>query len=213
MDGHSLGRIGTARGLAALIVLGAAALGIALGTSPGGTGAQAGTPATGCPTTTPEQNKELVRRYFDEAYNGRDLTVIDELLADDFGRDNPARPHDNLPGNDDDVERVREWLVDFPDLRITIDDIVAEGDWVAVRLTWAGTQQDAFDTWNAPATGRPAEWTMFVFYRVECGQLQENWVAPDFLTQLRQLGIVTDDELADAGTPTVAAPTLATPVP
>ena len=168
--------------------------------------AREGTPAANCPMTTPEENKALVVRYFDEVYNGRDLDLVDELLSDDFGRYNPARPHENIPGNDDDVERVRGWLADFPDLAITIDDVIAEGDRVAIRTTWSGTQQDALDTWGAPATGRPAEWTTMVFYRIECGQLRENWVAVDFLTQLRQLGIITDDELATASEPTVATP-------
>jgi steroid delta-isomerase-like uncharacterized protein len=168
--------------------------------------AQEVTPATDCPATTPAENKALVVRYFEEVYNGRNLDAVDELLADDFGRDNPARPHENVPGNEDDVERVRAWLTDFPDLVIMIDDVVAEGDRVAVRTTWSGTQEDAPDSWNAPATGRPAEWTTMVFYRVECGQLRENWVAADFLTQLRQLGIITDDELGTIGEPTVATP-------
>jgi hypothetical protein len=46
----------------------------------------------------------------------------------------------------------------------------------------------------------------FAFYRVACGTIAEGWVLPDNLTMLRQLGIITDEELADAGTPTVATP-------
>lgn len=203
-------RRGTTRALAMLgvpaallVVLAIVALG---GPSTGRTAAQGSPAATPCPTTTAEENKELVQRYFAEAYNGRNLDVIDDLLADNFGRFNPARPHDNVPGNDDDVARVRDWLTDFPDLTITVDDIVAEGDRVAVRMTWAGTQQDNLANWNAPATNRRAEWSAQIFYRIECGQLRENWVAMDFLTQLRQLGVISDEELADAGTPTVATP-------
>lgn len=205
MNNH---RRGVTRGAVALAVLSAAIIGAILGGGQGHrTGAQVGTPAADCPTTTPEHNKELVRRYFEEVYNGRNLDLVDDLLADDFGRTNPAQPHTNQPGNDDDAQRVRAWFDDFPDLTLTVDDLIAEHDRVAVRLTWRGTQAGALDAFGAPATGRPAEWSVFVFYRIACGQLVENWVVLDYLTMLRQLGIVADDELTDVATPTVATPT------
>ena len=165
-----------------------------------------GTPAAGCVAGTPAEHAALVQRYFDEVYNAQNLAVVDELLTDDFGRSNPALPHDNLPGNDDDVRRVAEWLESFPDLRITVDDIVAVDDRVAVRLTWTGTQQGALAQWGIPATGRRASWQGVVIYRTECGQLRENWVALDYLTLFRQLGVITDDELASVGDPSVATP-------
>ena len=198
---------GTAMG-GLLVVVG---LALGFGGAVGGAwGAHAGaqaTPATACQDSTPEQNAELVRRYFEEVYNGRRLDVVDELLADDFGRSNAANPHENEPGNDDDVRRVQAWLDAFPDLRITIDDLFAAGDRVAVRSTWTGTQRGPLAQYGAPATDRYAEWGATIVYRVECGELQENWVTMDFLTLFRQLGIVVDDELADADPPTVATPT------
>lgn len=189
-----------------------AAVGLALGLGgamDGARGASAGaqaTPVTACQDSTPEQNAALVRRYFEEVYNDRRLDLVDELLADDFGRSNAANPHENEPGNDDDVLRVQTWLDAFPDLRITIDDLFADGDRVAVRSTWTGTQRGPLAQFGAPATDRRAEWGATIVYRVECGQLQENWVTMDFLTLLRQLGIVVDDELTDADPPTVATP-------
>ena len=178
------------------------AVGGAWGTS---AGAQA-TPTTACQDSTPDQNAELVRRYFEEVYNDRHLDRVDELLADDFGRSNAANPHENEPGNDDDVRRVQAWLDAFPDLHITVDDLFADGDRVAVRSTWTGTQRGPLPQYGAPATDRRAEWGATIVYRVECGELQENWVTMDFLTLFRQLGIVVDDELADADPPTVATP-------
>ena len=71
---------------------------------------------------------------------------------------------------------------------------------------WSGTQEGPFPQWDAPATGRPMARESLVVWRVECGQLAENWIVQDNLTMLRQLGIITDDELATAGTPTVATP-------
>ncbi len=186
-----------------------AAGGLGRGAMEGATGAVAGTqatPATACQDSTPEQNAELVRRYFEEVYNNRRLDLVDELLADDFGRSNAANPHENEPGNDDDVRRVQAWLDAFPDLHITIDDLFAAGDRVAVRSTWTGTQRGPLPQYGAPATDRRAEWGATIVYRVSCGQLQENWVTMDFLTMFRQLGIIVDDELADADSPSVATP-------
>ena len=171
---------------------------------------EGGTPGaspSGCPTTTPDQNKDLVRRYWDEVYNGRQPERADAFLTDDFVRHNPGRPQRNEPGNADDVRRARENLADFPDLHITIEDLIAEGDQVVVRLSWTGTQQAPLEVWGAPATGRRASYELVAIYRVRCGQLAEQWIVADYLGLLRQVGVVTDDELRTVGTPTVATPT------
>lgn len=159
-----------------------------------------------CAATSPDQNKELVRRYWDEVYNQRHPERVDAFLADDFVRNNAGRPQTNEPGNTDDIGRARENLADFPDLHITFEDLVAEGDQVVVRLTWTGTQQAPLEVWGAPATGRPVSYELVAIYRIECGQLAEQWVVADYLGLLRQVGVVTDDELQTVGTPTVATP-------
>ena len=200
----------TLTGTAMSGLLAAVGLALGLGGAMGGAwGASAGaqaTPTTACQDSTPEQNAELVRRYFEEVYNSGRLDQVDELLADDFGRSNAANPHENEPGNDDDVRRVQAWLDAFPDLHITVDDLFATGDRVAVRSTWTGTQRGPLAQFGAPGTDRRAEWGATIVYRVECGELKENWVTMDFLSLFRQLGIVADDELADADPPTVATP-------
>ena len=165
------------------------------------------TAATDCPTTTPEENDALVRRYYDEAYNAGNLAVIAELLSDDFVRHNVAAPQlDQAPGTADDVARVESWRAAFPDLEVTIDELFATSDTVVSYVLWRGTQDGPLPQWGAPATGRPMARESLVVWRVACGQLAENWIVQDNLTMLRQLGIITDEELATAGTPTVATP-------
>src|SRR5262249_9592728 len=129
-----------------------------------------------------------------------------ELLADDFVRHNAAAPQDNQPGNADDQARVQSWLTAFPDLQVTIEDLYASNDTVVSYVIWRGTQDGPLPQWGAPATGRPMERQSLVVWRIACGKLAENWIVQDNLTMLRQLGIITDDELATAGTPTVATP-------
>jgi steroid delta-isomerase-like uncharacterized protein len=170
------------------------------------TAAQDATPATDCPATTPEENKALVRRYF-EAHNERNPAAVAELLSDDFVRNNVAFPQQDQPaGAADDVARVEEWLATFPDLQISTEEMIAEGDIVMTYQVWRGTQGGPFTQWGAPATGRPMAREATSLWRVECGQLAEVSVVVDNLTMLRQLGIITGDELATAGTPTVATP-------
>ena len=178
---------------------------------------QNATPAVECVASTPEENKALVEGYFAEAYNAQRPEAAAQFLSEDFARNNFSRPQVNEPGTADDIQRVIENLEDFPDLQITVEDLIAEGDMVAARLTWSGTQLDTIDQWNAPATGNPTSFAFMAMYRVECGLLAEQWVVLDYLSMLREAGIVTDDELSTIGsaalaaTPAAASTTEATP--
>jgi predicted nucleotide-binding protein/predicted ester cyclase len=180
--------------------------------------AQEATPAAECIETTPEENKALVEAYFAETYNAGNAEAAARFFNDDFVRSNPARPQVNEPGTADDVQRVAENLADFPDIQITIEEILAEGDRVAALMTWSGTHSDVIDQWNAPATGNPTSFAFMAMYRVECGLLAEQWVVLDYFSMVRELGIVTDEELATIGnaaqgTPPAAATAPETPEP
>lgn len=129
-----------------------------------GVGAQEASPAAtpgSCPATTPEQNEDLVRRYWEVVYNDKQPERAADFLAEDFVRRHTVRPQDNAPGTDDDVARARENLTDFPDMHITIGDVVAAGDEVVVRLTWSGTQEDDLEAWGRrpPACARATTWS------------------------------------------------------
>ena len=134
----------------------------------------AGTP---CPATSEEENAALVRRYLEEAYNGRNPALADELLADHFVRHNAAAPHrDQVHGNTDDVARVEAWLTAFPDLHIAIEKLITADDTVVGLLIWRGTHDGPLPHWDAPVTGQAMERESVVIYRVECGQIAENWI-------------------------------------
>ena len=90
-----------------------------------------------------EVNKELVRRHFEDIWNRKDLAVADELMAQDylehalapFGQAEPGRV--NGPAA---MRQTAEWLLaQFPDLHMTVEPMVAEGDLVAVRVLSEGT--------------------------------------------------------------------------
>ncbi len=184
--------------------LGAATLALTIGVStlavgPAATGAQDATPSANCPVTTPEENAGLAESYWLDVYNGRSPEKVADFLAETFVRNNLARTHENAAGFEDDEARVAENLADFSDLELTVDEVIASGDAVAVRLTWTGTHSDPIAPWNAPVSGEPMTITVMAFYRVECGKLAEQWITFDYLSMMRQLDIITDNELASLG--------------
>lgn len=111
--------------------------------------------------------KAAVRAYFHRLINERDLSVCDDLLASDY-RDHDAPPG-APPGAVGTKEFVADFLRDYPDLWVDIEDIVAEGDRLAARLVWRGTHKDS---------GRPYYQMGIVMVRLNReGQLAERWSA------------------------------------
>ena len=113
--------------------------------------------------------KSRVREYFHRLLNKKDLSVCDELLAPDYV-DHDAGP-DSPPG----PKATREWVADFldvyPDMGICIEDLFAEGDRVAVRLTWEGTHRQ---------TGERIQKMGIVILRMDgTGRIAERWSAYD----------------------------------
>ena len=134
---------------------------------------------------TTEDNKTIVRRFFDEVVSNGNLGVVDELCSADY------RVHATLSGHDaidrDQMkELVRSFHSSFPDARITIEDIVAEGDLVAARLMEQGTHAGAFK--GIPPTGRQVTYGSMTFLRIVDGKIVDHWGLLDLPTLLQQLG-------------------------
>src|SRR5439155_2517055 len=102
--------------------------------------------------STPEENKALVRRYFAEAWNGRNLNVVDEVFAPTFL--NHGFVKDPPPGPAGTRRAIEMARVGFPDGRIEVHEVFGEGDRVAVRFTIGGTHTGDF--MGIPATGKRA---------------------------------------------------------
>ena len=130
------------------------------------------------------RNKAVVRRFFDEALSNGALGILDEICSPDY------RLYSTLSGPDaidrDGVkELVRSFLVSFPDARITIEDIVAEGDLVAARMMEQGTHAGTFR--EIPPTGRRVTYGSMTFLRVVDGRIVEHWGLLDLPSLLEQL--------------------------
>jgi predicted ester cyclase len=197
---------------AAVVVLGLAiACASLLSLGHGSSVAQEATPATDmtsdCPQTTEEQNADLVRSWYEGVWNQRDLDLIDDILAPDYVRNRAGIPFDNDTGTADDRAWVEMILGEFPDVKFSVEDLLVDGDKVAVRTITTGTQMGPMtDMGDAPATERPMSRENLAIWRIECGKLAEQWIVQDNLGMLRQLGVITQDEMADAAEPDVATP-------
>lgn len=139
-----------------------------------------------------ETNKELVRRHIEEIFNRQDLEASDELMAEEFTEHGMAPFAEAEPGRVNGPAAIREtatWLRgQFPDLRFTIEAIVAEGDMVVVRLLAEGTHLGPIG--SIPPTGKRFSSRSSHWFRVADGKLAEHWATRDDLTTMLQLGVI-----------------------
>ncbi len=117
-----------------------------------------------------EENKTIIRRVFEEALNQGNLAVIDELFTSNFvDHSTPSQ----VPG----PKGVKEYFTlvrtGFPDVHVTIDDLIAEGDKVVVRTTWRGTQQSSHEDMTSINT--QVTRTLIQIFHLQGGKIQEEW--------------------------------------
>src|SRR5262245_28429317 len=130
-----------------------------------------------------ERNKGVVRA-FAEAINARDWDRLDELVSSDFVRYSEAAP---AARSRDDLKRyLRAEFETFPDAYESIEDMLAEGDKVAVRHRFRGTQDGPMGPY--PSSGRVLIADYLAIYRLEGGVIAEAWAEWDNLSGLAQLG-------------------------
>ena len=130
------------------------------------------------------ENKELLRRGY-EAVNQRNWTAFDELHVSDYVAQSGAR---TIQGREAYKQNLIMNITAFPDLHFTIEDMIAEGDFVVVRHTAHGTHQGTFR--GIPPTGKQVTITGRLIGRVAHGKIIEEWGNQDWLGLLQQLGVV-----------------------
>src|SRR5215475_10724037 len=135
-------------------------------------------------STTSEQNKALVRRFW--GMNSRKLEALDELLARHVVRHCEATPGVDVRSLEQFKDFMRQDAAAFPDSVQTITHLVAEGNLVAVWATYDGTQKGPIGP--MPPSGRRARFDFGAVFRVERDKIAEWWVTWDNMTILRQLG-------------------------
>lgn len=135
--------------------------------------------------TSIAENKRITRRFPDEVVTQGKVDVIDEICAPDIVDHGPFGERHGLEQFKEDAAYLRAA---FPDISVTVEDEVAEGDTVAYRVTVRGTHEGEF--MGVEPTDRQFEIQNMVFFRVENGQIAERWVQPDMLGLMEQFGVV-----------------------
>jgi steroid delta-isomerase-like uncharacterized protein len=139
-----------------------------------------------------EEIKALMRRWFEECNKGKAafMAVFDELHATDIwghGGDGGE-----IRGIKHFKQECDEWLSAFPDLHCTIDDMIVEGDNVAIRTTWTGTHKGEIK--GIPPTNKKVTAWEIEIDRVVDGKIAEIWTRYDTLGLIQQLGLVPGSE-------------------
>ena len=131
-----------------------------------------------------EENKAIVRRYLEEAWNKKNVGIIDELMAPNYARYLPGQ-HKPLD-REGQKQRIAGFHAAMPDLAYFIEDLFAEGDRVVFRIMIRGTHQGAF--MGAAPTGKQLTVTAIDIAHLENGKIVDHWGQMDMLGLMRQIG-------------------------
>jgi steroid delta-isomerase-like uncharacterized protein len=131
-----------------------------------------------------EQNKEVVRRFIEEGLNHGDLDSVADVFDPSYTNYMLGEPMD-LAGA---KQALAQFQAAFPDMQETIEEMVAEGEWVAVRETFAGTHQGEFN--GIAPTGKRVAVQAQTFFRVRAGKIVEDRPLVDMLAMMQQLGAI-----------------------
>jgi predicted ester cyclase len=129
----------------------------------------------------PGSNEQIARRWFTEGWAGEvDLAevIFDSAFTSNGIIVGPAGPRGN----------VLSRIAGFPDLQTDIEDLVAAGDRVVIRLQWSGTHRGPYG--GVAATGRPVEVRVMVIWRFRGDKVVEDWTVQDQFAYLEQVGAI-----------------------
>ena len=133
-----------------------------------------------------EENKANSRRFYEEVINQKNLAVVDELFADNY------TDHLLPPGLPPGIAGLKIFIgvfhAAFPDGHLAIDQMIAEGDTVAARLTFTGTHTGEFQ--GIPPTGKAVTVPALDMIRIVDGKAVEHWGGPNQFILLQQLGVI-----------------------
>ena len=132
-----------------------------------------------------ENNKAIVRRFYEEVFNQRNLELVDEICTADHVFHNPPT---TLHGREEFKQLLSLYITAFPDARFTVEDEIADGDRVASRYTFRGTHRG--ELLGIPPTGKQVTVTGIIINRIVNGKTEEGWLNFDALGMMQQLGVI-----------------------
>jgi steroid delta-isomerase-like uncharacterized protein len=136
-----------------------------------------------------DANKNVIRRLFEEVWNKGNLPVADELFAQNYSHHDSSTP-DFGRGPESEKKRVTLYRTAFPDVRLTVEDMIAEGETVTARWSCKGTHRG--DLKGIAPTGKQFNISGISVARFTSGKISESWVNWDALGLMQQLGVVAE---------------------
>ncbi|MFC5826895.1 ester cyclase [Nonomuraea insulae] len=141
---------------------------------------------------TSEENKEIVRGFFAEVWNKGNFAYMDTLYTDDFQLNalwqNTSLGGSGTAAREEAKATIARWLDGFPDMHVTVEEQIAEGDFVASRHVAVGTQGKEF--MGIPNTGKRGAVSGITINRIDGKQVAETWTCWDAAGMMMQLGII-----------------------
>ena len=136
-------------------------------------------------------NATLVRRVFEEVINEGKFDTAKELIGPGYVNYSfPGVP----PGPEGFMGVIGAFLAAFPDMKVTVQEVIADGDRVSTRGRMTGTHKGDFQ--GIPATGKSVDIGYIDVWRAEDGKLVENWVEMDRMGMMQQLGVIPSPDQA-----------------
>jgi len=133
-------------------------------------------------------NNDVVRAV-EEAWDGQDLDALDQYFAPEF--DNSASAVPGLPPGLAGAKMAHQGVMQsFPDRKVNVEEILGDGDTVAVRTRITGTNDGGFPLFNVPANGAKIDFPAVSIYRLRDGKIVGHWGLNDALTLMMQLGAI-----------------------
>lgn len=145
-----------------------------------------------------QDNQEIVRRFLSTVIETHEPEAADDVLAADYAVHLVGMP-EPVTGREAWKTLISSYFRAFPDLSLEIQDEVAAGDRVAMRLMWSATHRADF--MGIPASGRNVHVQSSVFFRVADGRVETEWHQDDLLGLLQQLGAAPSQQAAAAAEP------------
>ena len=138
----------------------------------------------------PEENKSIARRFV-QVWGKGELDIIDELASPTLSVYYPVFPQ-QAKGGAAFKQELTGFRSTFTDVDIHIEEEIAEGDKVVLRWSLSGTHQG--NLFGIPGTGKRIEWTGITIYRIADGKVVEERGEEDFLSILRQIGLIPEPQ-------------------
>ncbi len=138
--------------------------------------------------TSVTENKQHIRRNYDEVCNQLHFDLLDDLAAENYQHHNDTLPPAMLQGRDNFKQVLMMFYGAFPDLNATVEDLIAEDDRVVARISFHGTQKG--DLMGVPASGNTVDFPVIEIYRVANGRVAEGWALLDVMGLMQQIGAI-----------------------